>query len=557
MVMFRGGTLLEEAPESTVVVPSWPSEPEPGWEPPPLPDQPGARGTEWSLLVCRFPTGEPLGVIWDAEIERVGRQTYGRGPASLSVSVPATAENVAVLGSDPLRIELAVCVDGLVLERYVMRQPWTHGGSQIRLEGQTYDALLRERVIGPPGRPNRVAPIKPGLAGWSTRNGASATVHAGGPDGSHFVRVTGPVGSYLASAVRLTAMDLQWVGRPVGAAALVRVPLGDWDRYQLVSLHIWDYLRSRWAWPPADGTTDGEFSDSMYRGVWLADEISAQGVTPPMPFDVRAEIRLHALGSGSPVDYAAPVLGTPFNDGLAVPPPQVPDLSAVLGFLLLQAQDASERRQKSSWGLAVETKPVGVAEAHVWMHGDRLPLTEAIAELVERDDGPDLWADGAIRRFKVAKRRGRNRTDVAIMPWDVLDGPPTWQHDPGGQVTGLHVLSSASAQYGGGDVGIRDTSRSGGQLIEATVQSPDRMTRNQMRRWGGGKLKTLRHAQITTTLLVRWSLGRLLAVGDTVAVHLENGAARLNAELRVTAWTAIPGRNAVQLELGTDPVKGV
>lgn len=573
MAMLRGGALTVAGGVLVAPEPSWP-DPEPGWTPPPppewqpdpdpgpdpvpLPRQPGTRGTEWALLVCEFPSGRPRGVIWDAQIDKVARHTYGAGPASMNASIPSTTDNLAILGRDPLRVEFAVCVDGRVLERYVMRQPWSYEGATVRIEGQTYDVLLGERVIGPPGRRNWVPALKAGLPGWHRRGGASAQVYAGGPAGTHFVRVSGPVGSYVAAAVRLTVPGARWVPVTVGAASLVRVPNGDWDRYQLVSVHIWDYQRGRWAWPPADGTTDGEFSDSMERGEWLADEIQVTGLTPPIPFDVRVELRLHALGSGASVDYAAPVISTPGYDGLLFPPGAVPDLSHVISWLLAQAQDTSSARQKSSWNLPADViSNCGTRENTVWQHGNRLPLTEALSQIVERDDGPDVWADGAKRRFAISRRRGRRRLDLAIYPWDVLEETPRWRHDPGAQVTGLHVLSASSHQFGGGDVGITDTSRAGGQVIEATVQSPDGLTRNQMTRWGHGKLQTLRHPQITTTVLVPWELGRLLAIGDSVPTYLVAGAADLGAELRVTSWTALPNRDAVELGLGTDPQRGV
>lgn len=553
MLLRGAGRLLVEGPVVEVGVPAAPVDPDP-WEPPPLPTQPGAAGVEWCLLVCDWPSGARRGVIWDARIDSWSRSTYGAGPGSLRASVPSTASNLAVLGTDPLRIELAVVGGGVVRERYVARQPWSSGGGVVRIDAQTHDVLLNERVCGPPGRVNLAPPIRPGLPGWHSRGGASAVAVAGGPAGSHFMRVTGPPGAYMAAAVRQTSAPIRWVQVPFGAAALVRVPAGDWDQYQLVSVHIWDRVRGRWAWPPEDGTSDGEFADSMDRGVWLADEVQAEGLTPAMPFDVTIEIRLHAL-PGVTVDYAAPSLGRPLHDGLAFPPGGKPDLSDVVDAYIAQAQDTSAARRKSSWGLKTLVTRCGVAENILTPHEERRSLPEALARILDRDDGPEFWWEGRLRRFAVAPRRGRVRRDVAIYPWDVI-GPQSWEVDPGAQLTALHALSSASTQYGGGDVGVIDTTSSGGQVIEATVQAPDGLTRNEAAAWARGQLKLRSKPQITARLMLPLDQVLLLEVGDTLEVHLRDGDDVLDEWLRVTGLDVQPERGIGVVDVGTDPERG-
>ena len=81
------------------MVPAPPSEPEPGpgVEFPVPPQGHGAQGTEWALAVCSFPTPTLRGVLWDA-VFTYGRQTFGRGPATIDVTVPATESAMRILG---------------------------------------------------------------------------------------------------------------------------------------------------------------------------------------------------------------------------------------------------------------------------------------------------------------------------------------------------------------------------------------------------------------------------------------------------------------------------
>ena len=548
------------------MVPAPPSEPEPGpgVEFPVPPQGHGAQGTEWALAVCSFPTPTLRGVLWDA-VFTYGRQTFGRGPATIDVTVPATESAMRILGLstphrdqhgrtlyrfDPLRIELAVTVDGKVTDRYVVRGDVTREGGMLRFTGHTHDKLIHERVLGPANRRNSLNGVNfdASLSGWQTRGGASMTAVAGGPSGTHHMRLTGPVGSYAFKTARMTRPTPQEGRQAVRGSVLVNIPSGDWDRYAAVSINVRDRVSGRQWWPMDDGR-DSEFGlidGAWRRDVWLSDEVTARGWLPPAPFDAYVELRLMALGPSTPIKFAQPVLwrrghtGTDYDRDLIYAP-------------IVLLRNAQVGRDKSTWNIeCIAGTPTGVEETVTWWHGDKRSLIDCLSDVLDREDGPEVWFDGSRRAFRSSARRGAVRTDIIVFPWDVLGGP-RWEQDSAAQKSQLHAVSAASSVFGGADIGVTDTSHTSGQIIEVVAQGPAGKTPNALRQWARQQLARSSIAPTTASLPLRWELGRRIAVGDQIRVVQANGSEVSAVWMRATGWRCDPQRRVVTVDFGNDP----
>lgn len=562
----------EEIPEE--------ADPETGWAPPVAPPQPGRQSGRYVVWVGAFPTGRARGVMWQARIDSLQIPLREVGPNRIELSAPANEDTLRIWGDrtpgetqgrgplyslrNSIGRELVVghTSDGKVRWRFVVRDPARIVGGRLQVTGVGFVAgLTADRVIGAPTPLNRlgrqVGSFEQGsLAGWTPR-GVEAQVLPGGPDGNWHVRVRsiGPptIDKYLERRIRFNDDFLARSRSQEGAQAWVRLPqLLDIDDMALLTIGI-RKANGQVVWPdPRLGDPDaGVVSPDMRRGDWHPDPVTALAWRPPAPSTVDILIRLHPVSStlytgfDGVRSFGREATGVPWTD----------DRTRQLEALFNHAQRG---REKSPWGLRVDVaEKLGISEQAVWWHEDGTPLDEAIEEVCGRFPGLEIWDHAASgRAVRVAKRRGRKRTDVQIHDWDVL-GQITWQVDPGAQRTAVRAVSSASSLWGGSSEGAIDTRQSGGQVLDVVLTGPVGMTPGRLRAWAQEQVRSLALLPGTMTLLVRWELGQRLATGDTVRVAVRSRNAAHADWMRITRWQPdTVGRRWVAIDVGTDPDEG-
>lgn len=101
---------------------------------------------------------------------------------------------------------------------------------------------------------------------------------------------------------------------------------------------------------------------------------------------------------------------------------------------------ASVLRDPSS-GWTISQTPTFIASPGVaWRDDEHVRATEAIAEVTGRIDGPDVWCD-TNWAFRIAARRGRNRTDLILDDFTCPDA--SWERQP--QVDAITSVNSTGA----------------------------------------------------------------------------------------------------------------
>lgn len=548
----------------------WEPEPEPGYEPPVVPVQPGRQGDRWMVRVAEFPSGRDRGVLWDARVETMAERLREMGPNHVVVSVPATPTAMRILGDqigstgvyhlrNMVARELIIgsTDTGRARWRLVVRDQVSVRGGRIEIPAVgIVGGLTGDRVIGAPTRLNLVGlrgRFGPMLAGWRHVGPGSSGIEAGGVDGSGFAAwVTGTPGrSYIEARVRWTLGEQPWRARQwFGAQAYVKIPTGeDLEGYGLVSLGVVDRATGK-VWWPYDGDSEmGRVDASTPEGQWISDgPVTARGLLPRPPYAVDLCIRLHATHPTKKTYYDDARIVRPENTSTSVERDLIAHPAALFGH-------AQQGRDKSSWGVSVVYgEPSGTVELGRWEHEDGQSMDEALEAVCGR--GVEVWDQpGPGRAVRSAKRRGAVRQDLMLNPWDVL-GEVQWSIDPGAQKSAARGTSAASSLWGGSDEGAIDTSQSRGQIIDVVLSGPVGMLPSQLVQWLRGQLSSLALLPATTTVLVSESWARRVAVGDSLRVRLRSDAAGHVDWMRVAQMVHMPGRGLCAVDLGTDPERG-
>ncbi len=553
------------------VLPTVPSTPAPtvGYEHP-APAQPWEAGEEWLVAIAGFPSGAVRGVLWGARIEQLEIRDRRVGPNTVTVVAPTTPQIMRLVGSSTGETDLAgrplyditqavswellvgSSMDGMVRWRFVVRDPVSVSGGELRITGVgIVGGLTADRVIGAPTRLNLLGTIgsMESLTGWSTVGDAAMVLDDDSVEGEKCIGVTGTPGeAWIEARVTYTQPDVPWGRQAIAAQAWCKLPAaGDIEDYGLVTVAIYEGGREWWPDPTRGDPLAGVVEAQMVRGRWMPDPVVGMGMLPPPPYNAEVVVRLHPTDPVNPTFYDGVKIIREENTSTVTKK----DLTAHVVKLFDHAQRG---RDKSSWGVTVvEGAPTGVKERGMWLHADGQSLPEALEAICGRDKGPEIWDEAGFGRVVVAaKRRGSVRPDVVIQPWDVL-ALPGWQVDPGAQRTAIRGVSHVGTVWGGADVGSIDRAAAGGQIIDATVTGPAGQTPKQLQAWTDEQLATLKVLPATTTVRVRWPVGMRLAVGDSVLVGLADGAAGHLGMLRVTAWKPDFARRFVELDLGTDP----
>ena len=570
--------------EYTVPVEGLP-DPGPGFEPPVVPDQPGAQGEEWLVAVSSFGPRTPgavRGILWGAVIENLTEACREMSGNKLSISAPATPYNMRVWGNltsevdqqgQPLynlrgsvarELLVGSSLDGRPQWRFFVRDEVRIENGQMKINAVgIVGGLTSDRLMGSVRGPRNRLTVARGsfeqgdLTRWEeVGSNIEAQIQSGGADGDYYVRLRGtPDGTnFLRASARWTITDDVPEAGQMLAGAYVWIPpeLGpEIEGYGLVEVRIFEFATGARLWPrPNQGNpTAGVVLPDMQRGVWLADQVQAEGWGKWAPFDVIAEVRLHPLDETYWTRYDNATLVTPTIAGLYAGV----DRSFGVRELFLDAQLDTD---KSTWQVGVEVhEDVGSLDDPVlWRYDDNPPMDELLEALCAEEPPFEVWDDATNgRNVAVAQRRGQVRTDIRIQPWDVL-ARVSWTVDPGGQRTAVRGQNvSGSSVLGSIDAGAIDTSAAGGHVIDVTMQGPKDMRQRALVSWVRQQLARLSILQGSTTLMVSWRCGMRLAVGDTVQVALIEGQATHVDWMRVMSKTPdLRGMSGVLLVLGTD-----
>lgn len=587
--MTVNGATVYDAPLTTGFVPTIPGAPDPGpgYEPLEVPDQPGAQGDEWQVVVASFGPGTSNGVrghLWGVVIESLTIPVREMGPQRVEFSAPLTPYNMRVWGgvsaeqdqhgntlyhlrgSVAREVMVGSSLDGRPRWRFFCRDDVRIEGGRLRVSAVgIIGGLTADRVMGSVRGPRNRLTVARGsfeqgdLTRWETRGDAEAEVVSGGVDGNYYVRVRGtPDGTnYLVASARWTvAADVPLSGRML-AGAYVRLPnIGpEIDNYGLVQVAIFEYGTLTRLWPregQGDPTAGVVLAD-MERGIWLADQVMAEGQGKWAPFDVIAEVRLHPVSSSQYVHYDGVTLVTPEEAGLYAGIDRTYAIRTLF-------QDAQLNDDKSDWGVGVEfTGSVGtLADPIVWQYDENPSMDELIEQVLADEPAFEVWDDATNgRNVRTGPRRGQVRTDVRIQPWNVL-GKVSWSVDPGAQRTAVRGLNvSGTSVLGSIDSGAIDTTKAGGNVIDVVMQGPKGMRYRSLVGWVRQQLAQLSILQGSMSILVDWNTGMRLATGDTVQVAVMEGSAVHKDWMRVMSWSPdLKNRSGVLLVLGTDVEMG-
>ena len=552
-------------------------DPGPGTGAPAVPDQPGEQGYEWLVAVANFGSvGNNLrGIFAGAVIESLTICVRELGPQRVDIRVPATAHNLRVWGTvtsevdqagGPLahvrgsvarEILIGSSEDGLVRWRFFCRDEVRVEGGFLRISAVgIVGGLTADRVLGSIRGPHSLmtGSFEWGdLRGWAA-NGVTAEVVPGGVDVGHCVRIRGnPDGvNCLQAHVRWTVPASLEFGNLL-ASAYVRLPnIGaEIEGYGLMTVTVTEVVSGNQIWPwPGRGNDRAAVVDmDMPRGTWLADQIVAGGGAGPAPFDVWVDVKLFPL-SATEWTYFDKVHLFPLSFFRVL---DIRDRADAVRDLMVEAQSG---RDKRSWGVGVIKKSsMGTLPDHrQWSTDENPRLDEILEELLAEDPPGEVWDDAETgRNIAAGARRGQVRSDLVIQPWHVL-GRARWTVDPGAQATGLRAQNASGASVLGAiDVGVIDTSRSGGHLMEVVLRGPSAMRQRDLGVWVRRQLERMSILQGSTSLLLRWDVGMRLAVGDSVRVAVTDGAAMHVDWMRVMSWQPdLVGQAGVLVQFGTD-----
>lgn len=547
-------------------LPTVPTLPETG-EPPRAAPQPGAQAERWRVAVASFPSGAFRGVLWQASIESMPSRARHLGGNSIRITVPATPTVMRILGvarsgwtdrggrqvyslRGAGRLELVVGsdLDGLARRRFYVRQQITVADGVVTINGVgIIGGLTSDRVIGAPTRLNLIrsnASFEQGtLAGWRLHGGVTAQVVDGGVDGAKCVRVRGPVGAYLERKVEYSQTPQPWGRQRIAGTAMVRLPSGlDIDDFALVTIAV--YSGDKQVWPDArrGDPEAGVVTSDMVRGSWITDAVIGVGYLPTPPYTATVCLRLYPVDEAEWTYFDDAQIIRRENTSTTVPKDLVDHPQALF-------HHAQAARGKSDWGVGVvEGAPTGIVEVGTWWHEDGTSMNEALEKLGGR--GLDMWdLPGPGRRVAVAKRQGRIRNDLRVHEWDMIK--PRYGLDPGAQRTAARAVSAAGSIWGGADEGlILDDDL----VIDVILTGPSGMTPSQLKKWLREQLAPLTKVPVSSTVRLRWPVGILIEVGDTIWLPLRSRSAGEDGWYRVTETDPdLKGFRYVDVTVGRDP----
>lgn len=426
-------------------------------------------------------------------------------------------------------------IDGRVCPGYVLRGEATIRDGMLTLVGQEPPRLFADRIMGEGQREDLLGGrgTFPGTRSWQSlgfqaHNGLEVEwVADGGVRGGRALRIRGD--QVAGDELTITAHYTQPEGVTnqqitVRSGAFFNIPESATDDTTVMVTEVFEGgVRVS---PPQGYENDysAQVVEDTPRGEYGRNPMTSAALLPVPPYSVAIITTIYPK-STTEWTYISDL--TVFRrDTFSSGVPR--DLTAHPALLIRKAQD------KSSWSLPVDIgSSTGVEEMLVVRAEDESPLTDELAKVCDRDDGPDWpWVD-ARWRCQSEARRGAERTTVVLGPDDILESSG-WSHDPGGQKSEMRGLTDRGEAYWRVTEVVRDTSHTDGHVIEAQVRAPNDMSLKALAEFTASQLAGTALPQETCTVKVRGWLARRLEVGDSFRTVQVDGHYRMDRHCRLT-----------------------
>jgi len=550
-------------PPAWVAVPTVPDVED--WDAPVPDDDSRVRRVQWAVASIR--ERRWLGELLEARTE--GRRSLNLdGGGEVQISVPTTDRSaLATLLGDIaswgevvtgratlLDRSIHPVIDGRVGPGYVLRGEARISQGRVVLSGQAPSRLWADRIVGTAERVDLL-----GGRGMFRGHGSPASLGIQvvgdvevrwATPGARADRALEIRGDSLTGHVAITTGHSAGDGLTgdritVRSGAFLRIPDDAVEDTTVMLTEVYEGGERVSPGPGAPNLYAVQIAEDDATGAWTREPLTSAALLPLAPYTAQVVTRIYPASTESwtGISDLTVFRRDTFSTGVER------DLVTHQALLIREGQTG---RRKSSWSMPfLIGDHVGVSELGVWRHEDETPLTEALAAVSSRDDGPDLpWVD-AQWRARCSARRGRVRTDIVIGPDDIL-GDDGWVHDPGSQVSELRAVTDRGNAYWRVASTARDTSRTDGHVIERQVRAPNDLDLRQLDSYTAARLAERAQPQETATIAVRGHLGRRLEVGDTVRVVQLDGFWRLDRMVRIVDWSIDDEADVVWLDVGTD-----
>lgn len=401
---------------------------------------------------------------------------------------------------------------------------------------------IMRRYFGTAGRINRVRNGSFEVSGrWSARACTYTRVTSPAFDGSRSARLDCPeAGRRAWISQTFTPPPLGGAGGPRGTLAVtawVWIDPGQWIGPAADSIGIELAIhgpRARSQTATLDANTD--------RGEWVPLTVRLAYTTA----DQGAAMTVRLYAPGGRVWWDSVVAAVPENTSTG---PAGVDQATWAGWVIGYAQSG---RGKTSVEIGAAGDPTGVTRVRRWLHADHDPITDAIGELVEADDGIDWSLDltPTTRTFRTwYPRMGRDLTGgdapLVLRPGLPSDGGTIaswrWSDDVADTATSVVALGPGAGTTrleGGATSDALD-----GLVLEHVARAPEGITATELDPWAQATLglveQPARHLAVTshTGVVDVDGVARMIhhvRKGDLVEVDIDDGAVQLDGTWRIT-----------------------
>lgn len=516
---------------------------------------PPALGRRHQLVLCQPITHKPLAQLNSFEVSDWG-DDFGPGnsvtgtaslsdPAWLLVGARTTTYRGRKVGvPDAKGLEVMFGVDGMLAASGVLQQPIPLGDGQVQLTVSSPEAVLDERALGETEQKDYYRGLgsfpTTDLTGWTFDANLEHTWEVAQPwQGTRSLKVkcTSTAGGWVYGPwVNIPGQD-GFVRHPV-ASAMVRSATAAEGIVAACWVELPDGTPVRQDYTLANASS----ADSSTTG-WQGP-IAGRGWLTPAPIDHRVRAGIHIPGGNQWVTIDFVRLQWPTLTGY----PTQKDLSL---YPLRILRDYQYRPGGSPEGIHGELVSLtGKTERLSWAHQDDHPAWEAITSITERDDGPDVWiTPGWV--MKVAKRRGRDRRDVALNADSMIRATVTI--DPGSEVDEFRALTDLGSGPTRIVHGIDQPRRRHRRRIRRLVQAPVGLTYGAGRAWTAGQAEWAAREPMAFEADVTYEFGLRLNVGDGVLFAWADGNVAWWGPVRIGSRRFKPGEGICTITGGTDP----
>ncbi|WCO67865.1 hypothetical protein PO878_03895 [Iamia majanohamensis] len=554
-------------------LPAWDTTPPAeDWEAPPFDDT--GTPTRVQVAISTIRDFRWLGELLDAAVDDGRSQTID-GTGTVRIQVPTSDPSALVTLLDdvelwgdrytgrPKLIDRAahIVINGKVDASYVLRSDITIDNGVVSLSGVEPTRLFDDRIVGT-GRRLDLLYGRGHFPGSGTYGslGINWTGDPGdiefftpGVRGGRCIRIRG---DSLTDRLEIGCVVSSSEGAnqkvTVRSSAFLQLPDGAADDTTVMAVEV-RTLNGGQLWPPSGSANPyvANIEEDMPREEWMRSPTVAAGQLPAPPFGVWVVAKFYP----APLESGASSGAWTYIDEIEIF--QRDTLATrverdLVDHQLILLRDAQEGRDKSSWSLGfARGTDSGVSEIGVWRHEDEQPLRDALSAISSRDDGPDPPWVGPDWKIHIGARRGSVRDDIVLGPSDIV-AVQNWSHDPGAMASSMRGVTDRGEAYWRVESVVTDTSQTAGHVIERQARAPNDMELLALDQWTAAQLAQVAQPQDTARLVVRWDLGRRIAVGDSFRVIHMDGLWRLDRTMRVVKRTLMDAARLVVLDVGTD-----